>query len=103
MLRGSFWLRLTSSGNLIGEFTNNANTRIFSESADAVEPVDLESFEGDYISTWQEDRAPLGANLKITQAGQKFNLIWTRIDNGSIIFRGEGFLVGDLLIGHYEI
>ncbi len=99
---GSFYFKKTTSGNLIGEFTNNNHETIFSESCDLkILQKDLASFEGTYLSTWQEESESILMELEIMRNSNqmKYYLIWTLANEP--IFKGEGFLVDDLLIGHY--
>lgn len=108
-LIGSFYIQKTRSGNLIGEFTNNRNTRVFTESADLIVAVeDLTDFSGNYVSTWQEENVAIISNLRITVIeslnNRKLQLIWTdTTERKNILFQGEGFLAGELLIGHYTV
>lgn len=99
---GSFYLKKTSSGNLIGEFTNCLNPKIFTESADLVNKSEEMSFLGDYTSTWIEEEIAILVSLKIEwkedSNKKKFRLTWS---NAKTTFHGEGFLLDDLLIGHY--
>ncbi len=103
---GSFYFRKTSSGNITGEFTNNLNNRIFTESADLnLVTQEISSFAGNYIATWQENEESHLSTLNISflegSNNLKYRLIWRSETSENILFHGEGFLVGDILIGHY--
>jgi len=95
---GSFYFKLTVNGNLIGEFTNNHSDGITVEAANRNDVGN--SFIGNYQTSWREGNT-YSADLSITfreNSNQlKFELLW----KGTNIFRGEGFLVDGILIGHY--
>lgn len=105
---GRFYFKQTSNGNLIGEFSNNVGKKTFTESADIIED-DNEIFEdeavdvfiGKYKSSWQEKGKPQFAELEISFKHEPaiYQLEWKR-DNKEI-FKGEGMLCDDILIGNY--
>jgi len=102
---GNFYYKLTSNGNLLGEFTNQLNQDIYSESADLIQQGSVE-FEGDYRSTWFEsnDAQLLELRIKAKQPlhFRKYELEWVdEADTNKIIFQGEGFVVDGLLIGYF--
>ncbi len=107
-LIGSFCYELMQSGNVVGEFTNNLNPRIFSESADRRAGI-VNEFEGNYISTWREvnEEDIMAVTLVIRPMddanGNKFHLTWNRRNNGELMFTGEGFLHRGMLVGHYNL
>lgn len=94
---GSFYFEKTVNGNLIGEFSNNSDDTIMTESANKVNPDG--KFEGTYISTWF-DIDLTKADLEIKPNGHKYILTWT--GTGGQEYKGEGFLAGDRLIGYYK-
>lgn len=98
---GRFYFRLTTSGNLLGEFSNNLSNGNSTESADRVSG-NLNDFQGTYLSSWQENGTVLFADLTISikHAPNIFSLVWAR--NNKDIFWGEGFIIGDLLVGDYR-
>lgn len=99
---GRFYFRLTTSGNLTGEFSNNTVHANFTESADR-QGGDLKCFTGQFIATWQEDGMAVFAELTIEPrkgAVNIFTLKWI-VDNNPK-FYGEGFLAEGLLIGNYQ-
>jgi len=98
-VQGRFYFKRTTNGNLIGEWSNNNETRAFSESSDWVSLEDS-AYVGMYNSTWQEGQNPVFAKLAITkkQGGSLFKLEW----RGKANFDGEGMLCEDLLIGDYH-
>jgi hypothetical protein len=105
---GRFYLKQTSNGNLIGEWSNNTRAEIFTESCDlrekessALRKSANDRFLGVYYSTWQEGGQPCFANLTIspkTGNDKLFTLKWRGIAN----FDGEGMLCDDILIGDYH-
>jgi hypothetical protein len=101
---GRFYLKRTSNGNLIGEFSNNQSGNIIStESADFIKKIDGADgdYFGEYHSTWQENGEAVFANLKITpkpNCNKLFTLKWRGASN----FDGEGMFCDDILIGDYH-
>ena len=101
-INGRFYLKKTRNGNLVGEFSNDHDTKISTESCDAQGYFDG-NYIGKYNSTWQEKGTPLFAELEIvpnTSNEQLFVLEWRR--NGKPIFKGAGMLCDDILIGDYQ-
>jgi hypothetical protein len=106
---GRFYLKLTDSKNLIGEFSNSDCQGNYTESAD-LDPQqpkpDDGKFSGHYFSTWHEDHNGhecVLAKLKITRKHPDiFSLEWTEINNNSVLFKGEGMLCDGILIGDYR-
>lgn len=111
-LLGRFYFRITSNGNLTGEFSNDRNNAVQTESADRFSdrPSDFkspEAFLGEYHSTWIEGPPdfPMHAILVIAQNKpnpQIFELVWTG-QNRNVIFRGQGMIAEGLLIGNYQM
>ncbi len=101
-LIGRFYFKLTSNGNLIGEFSNNFSTGISTESADSTNI--LGNYLGVYNSTWQEDGNAHFANLTISQKNATGNTIFTLEwrENNNLTFIGEGMLCDNILIGNYQ-
>lgn len=102
MIIGRLYFRLTASGNLIGEFSNQISTGNTTESADRI-TGHSSTFIGDFRSTWLDDNEPVFATLRI-QAKEGtiniFSLSWQI--NGSQSFVGEAIVVDGLLIGDYR-
>jgi hypothetical protein len=100
---GRFYLKKTSNGNLIGEFSNDHSNDISTESCDLRGIADG-SYPGAYYSTWQEGGKPLFANLTIAQQpegnNRLFSLEWSR--DGACIFQGAGMLCDNILVGDYR-
>jgi hypothetical protein len=104
---GRFYFRRTSNGNLIGEFSNNKSgvgglPQTSTESCD-LRGSDTGDYLGEYYSTWQEQGKPQFADLKISHKNgttRLFSLEWTR--SGKPIFKGEGMLCDNVLIGDYQ-
>lgn len=102
---GSFYLRKTDSGNLLGEFTNNVRFTVSTENADLKEAGDV-PYVGRYLSTWLEGGIPHTAELVIDHlenaetCGKHYKLVWTGEDNKPI-YEAEALLAEDVLVGHY--
>jgi hypothetical protein len=103
MILGRFYFKLTESGNLLGEYSNNAMGRISTESADRIPSLATRDFIGNYNSTWFEQGAEL-LTLSISRKPRTnemiFLLIWSDSNNVPL-FMGEGFICENLLIGNY--
>ena len=98
---GRFYYKQTRNGNLIGEFSNNKSERNYTESANILSGFFAE-FIGNYTATWNEN-APTSLDLIITNKPSTngiFTLTWS--ENGKAIFKGEGFIVDNILIGDYQ-
>jgi len=103
-LRGRFYFKRTTNGNLIGEFSNDKGDGVATESSD-LQHVEKDSDGKDkiftYNSTWQEKGKAYFATLKVTSKGQLFTLEWTG-KQGAGNFKGEGMLCDEILIGDYQ-
>lgn len=101
-ISGRFYLKKTSNGNLVGEWSNDHDAQVFSESADLIEPDRTgDVYLGHYFSTWQENGESRFATLTIYRRsgrGSLFALEWS----GSSNFLGEGMLCDEILIGNYR-
>ena len=98
---GNFNYIKNKSGNIIGEFTNNLTSKIYSECSNLIEGNLLE-FTGIYRSIWEENNTPYISKLVIEKNKDfKSNLIWYDNDN-NIIFKGEGFIFKNTLTGYYQ-
>ncbi len=104
-LVGHFYFKKTSSGNLIGEFSNNTLTTVQTESSDEIKSLKNEinkSFIGNYKSTWFENKASnlleLVISIKPNSNENIFILKWQN-KKGIDIFSGEGFIVDNMLRG----
>jgi hypothetical protein len=105
-IKGRFYLKRTSNGNLVGEWSNHSEDGIFTESADLQTTQSTKEFVGVYLSTWQENGVPIFTHLTINLIGntKKYHLEWTdpNLPPGSIPkFRGEGMICDGILIGDY--
>ena len=107
---GRFYFKLTSNGNLLGEFSNNLSRSCSAESAERVENVEDPAeapgsrFIGLYRSVWLEDggehqRATLTIGLKPNCTGI-FSMTWTAPGDTNL-FEGEAMLCDEILIGNY--
>jgi hypothetical protein len=101
MIIGNFYFKRTSSGNLLGEYTNKKNKEIYSESA-ILKSEKSNTFKGKYNTTWLEGNVGDSHTgiLDISEAkGDKYDLTWSY--SGAVQFWGQGFVVDDILIGFY--
>lgn len=102
MIIGRFYFRLTESGNLVGEFSNQTSLTNSTESADKVSEGN--GFEGEFITTWRQDSEPFIARLIIRRKSINhrniFGLEWRR--ESKVIYWGEGLIEGGILIGDYR-
>jgi hypothetical protein len=102
---GSFYLKLTDSGNLVGEFTNSRLFTVATESATLIEQG-AEPFIGTYFSKWDGVYGPASGVLTISYINStkpsnvKYDLVW-RDEKGEVLFTGEALLAEGMLIGHY--
>lgn len=103
-LIGRFYFKKTSNGNLIGEFSSNMDSKIYTESADKKRKSNSSSFLGKYLSTWLNYNDPIIADLDISykyiRKSTVYKLKW-KIIGDNIIYQGEGMLCDDILIGDY--
>ena len=101
-LLGRFYFKRTANGNLIGEFSNNIDLIIFTESA--IAQTTTKNYVGKYNSTWLENNEPQFANLEIspkpTTLDRIFIIEWKSKDGRNFI--GEGMLCEEILIGDYR-
>ena len=94
---GVFYFERTTNSNLLGEFSNSESETIMTESA--IASGDTNDFEGVYTTTWFDFQVT-GMNMEIKRAGSKYEIIWIDKEKKPI-FKGEGFLAGNKLIGFY--
>lgn len=101
---GRFYFKLTSNGNLIGEFSNSSSKAIQTESARRVSGNSQE-YVGTYYACWLENKrqefGELFIAFKPNTNNSIFSLIWKDKKNTTTIFEGEGMLCDDILIGNY--
>jgi hypothetical protein len=113
-VNGRFYFKKTDNGNLIGEFSNNQDDNIYTESADLIKSCANKEcanckYHGTYHSSWQEECEALFAELEISPkkgSAQLFTLEWFRKDSSDshkeLIFVGEGMLCDGILFGDYH-
>lgn len=109
MIIGRFYFRLTSSG-IAGEYSHDASKHPLPEVGtrnDKVAAVDGPfGFTGDYHTTWREETGEgVYAALRIREkegCEGIFSLEWTAMDRRTLLYRGEGMMCGDFLIGDYR-
>ncbi|ANF51786.1 hypothetical protein A0O34_15295 [Chryseobacterium glaciei] len=102
-VRGSFHFRLTSAGNLLGEYFNNYGNIISSESTNRIDQGS--GFVGTFITSWIENgQEAIITNLEIqpTINNNMFTLIWTDL-KGKVTFQGKASLLEENIIyGYYS-
>ena len=100
---GRFYFKKTSNGNLLGEFSHNLSNQLDTESA-VKKSGSINSFVGKYTTSWSETNSKNPVTIDITHKLGSSNSIYTLIwsEKGKIIFRGEGMLCDDILIGDYR-
>lgn len=100
MLRRRFYFRLTTSGNLLGEYSNRTTLRNFAHVGDRKVVGDVNNFEGTYDACWLENgTTPFYAELTITMTNPNvFQLEWR---GGEANYDGEGFVENGMLVGWY--
>jgi len=108
-LIGTFSFRLTTNGNLCGEYFNNGSTNIDVESARRKSEIFGASattagagFIGEYVSVWTEGNKVESATLKIEmnpRCSGAFSLSWRKKETP--VFLGEGMVSGGELVGYY--
>ncbi len=104
MIKGRFYFKRTTSGNLIGEFSHHRMKENSTEGANRTSP-DKGSFDGTYITTWSDNSTPQIAQMVITPKSGCTNIFtveWTNLTSHKIIFLGEGMIVDGMLIGDYR-
>ncbi len=102
MRRGFFYFRLTHNGNLVGEFFNDADTSIRTESADKIK--NIKKFDNNYLSTWREggNSEILNLNISISDNNERiFDLAWFRNNENDPVFRGQAMEIEENLFSGY--
>lgn len=101
-IHGRFYFKKTSNNNLIGEFSNNVGSGVYTESADLIPQSHNDGFVGHYFSTWQENGSAHLTKLDISPKNGTNNSIFALEWNGKDShFLGEGMLCDEILIGNY--
>lgn len=100
---GSFWYQLTQNKNLVGEFIDSVDSKIYTESADWKERDKLDGFTGKYNSSWLELNSPKSMIPEINESHSGIHeLTWS--DGNRIRYCGEAILSGDgKLVGTYWV
>lgn len=99
-LIGRFYFKRTTSGNLIGEFSNNLTFSNYTESADLIETKG--EFIGKYHSSWQVDGNSFSAQLDIRMKPMSTNILLLEWVGAGFQYWGEGFISDGILIGDYR-
>ena len=105
---GEFYFKLTSFGNLLGEFTNRCETGMCTESSVPLAGEQATgNFTGTYNTTWYDaesgeaDHAVLIIAKEKRKVANRYKLVWTNRNGDEIRFHGYGFVCNEMLIGHY--
>lgn len=105
---GRFYFKLTSGGNLLGEYSNSLSMHSSTEAADRVaeapNPADrqLSRFVADYISVWHESVSSFTHSTLVIRPKSECSGIFTVNWTGPAKFKGEAMLCDDVLIGDYR-
>ena len=110
-ITGRFYFKQTTNGNLLGEWSNHDSTASQPTSTESADfdfslgsPKARGPFVGRYHSTWQENGEAVFATLTIDPKlpiPNIFTLTWHSPSKGKDIFKGEGMLCDDILVGNY--
>lgn len=100
-LVGSFYFKLTKSGNLIGEYYNN---KMEKGTNPKTECANLKSgnkrWVGSFNTIWQEESTIYDLEIiENNSPNSGFKLYWKQ--KNEVIYSGIGFEVDDILIGAY--
>ncbi|MBN2703013.1 MAG: hypothetical protein JXR23_02280 [Pontiellaceae bacterium] len=102
-ITGRFYFKLSSNGNLLGEYSNDKSQDCDVEAAKRLsecQGTNINSFVGKYYSTWTEGNSAHSATLSITKrVDQIYSFEWSR--NNEPVFTGEAMIVDGILIGNY--
>lgn len=107
IVTGTFYLMMTPSKNLLGEFNNDTIPGPRTESADLLHAME-HPFEGNYLSTWREEEGPMLSQLQIRRmsnedAGNRMYILTWNIANKEA-FKGKATLGEDnVLRGSYTL
>ncbi|HLN94441.1 MAG TPA: hypothetical protein VK183_02310 [Flavobacterium sp.] len=105
MIHGRFCFTRTQNGNLLGEYSNQQSQFNATECAELQQEPDEDAppFVGTYRSTWLERDGPDEMTLRIatrsTERGTIYTLTWAR--GTEVVFFGEAFVFGEILVGNY--
>ena len=100
---GSFVFRDEGDGCLTSKYINRGMTSALTESAKLQGPKSKNKFCGKYFSVWLD--SPVDQNhsfLEITQTpgNDDYELTWSNSKH-PVLYKGQGMLFGDLLVGSY--
>ncbi len=102
---GCLYLKLTSNGNLIGEFSSYGFVSTESALRVGRKKGQLNTFIGNYKSSWLEDTNAPFVDLTISKKSKKsseetFALEWRK--SGTTIYVGEAMLCDGMLVGYFK-
>lgn len=111
MLTGTFYFKITPSGNLIGEYShrNSPSRRSYAEAATRISHDS--GWVGKYKTTWCEGEGPdfhtESATLIISEpegAVELFTVRWHKSaqPDAEVMFNGEAMLCDGMLVGDYN-
>lgn len=113
-INGTFYFKLTTAGQLLGEYSNADTPRARPECAfrdEESKGAARTTFAGTYTSVWYEPtNGGVAVTTKLTIEPKsepadpmtQFTLTWTEVASGTDMFQGEAMLNDGLLIGHYH-
>jgi len=101
-ITGSFVFRDEGDGCLSSKYINRGLASPLVECSKINKRTTNEKFCGEYFSVWLDSPTdPNSSSLDISKnAGDFYDLTWTDL-GGTIIYKGQGMLFGDLLVGCY--
>mgnify|MGYP000954873765 FL=1 len=98
---GSFYFKLTNSGNLIGEYSNNNIFVVETECAKS--RIGNNGFLGKFKSVWTDGTNKSDVyDLEIILKPGSTLVYGLRWEKKGAIYEGEGFIVDNMLIGCYK-
>ena len=110
-LRGRFYFKLTTNGNLLGEFSNNYTDRCWTETANRIGGQSSE-FVGTFITTWFEKMQEKSITTKLVIRRKEgcegiYEVVWRADINENSDrnpkFQGEAMLCDSILVGDYGV
>lgn len=107
MLIGRFYFKLTSNGNLVGEYSHRdpSSQRCYAEAATRTSPGGI-GWCGEYRTTWCE-----GPSFEVVSAWLKIEAVTAQIfvvrwldgkDQNQPLFYGEAMICDGILMGDYS-
>ena len=101
MIIGAFNYTKSDENTLASTFINNKQFDSEVGISKAVSRVKISDFIGTFIENWHEKNARIEMILEITKNSSNYELVWRHLEHNNILFRGNGFLEEERLIGFY--